>query len=585
MKLYFPTSSLNFNDMLATESISPKNFYSNRKFGTKRHFTTELAINEYFITLFSTPPMFNIVEQANFEYEEYPIIIDIDYDESFFKLFDLSENVYATQETIYFNPGKVKFNFFSEEHVRVVLAKSKLVEETKLVSKYRENFRLINKQSLTKISLDQITFPRPNIELQEKQLFFDKIHNQIKGLIYAFLVKYHEYQNDLNSNSVLDQIENIIKQIDTKKNLFFEVAFDQLVTAKKYYEKGLAFDKKNLNEIQYPQLIKDYAIDNIQLNKNIISDTEEYSFFNKIINYLVQTHNNDNVLSKQEIIELLKYLKANIPEKNSAYANDLHKITDRVVNRNYKHDIKDIHSLVAQNLLVFLLKQDKLEEFELILHENTIKNYFISYCFLGVVTGFSNLSKLITHSLYLNKKLSKEIDNQTSKLQKMIWARNNKPNLLVGKENNEDLYSSELFPSNKDMDTAEYIEIEINSRIQNIRESKKIKTLIKKKKIILTNQVIVLFEEIEEDIFIHFYKDGIDCFNILLRHKNNLNIEELNSFKSSLKLLGYGSDIRRVAQGNYPIFLYYKVGVNTDYTLTKDEKETLLDYLDIVLES
>lgn len=74
MKLYFPTSSLNFNDIFATESISTKNFYTKRSFGTKRHFKTEMSFGDNCITLFSKVPYFRLCEEPSSNIEEYPII-------------------------------------------------------------------------------------------------------------------------------------------------------------------------------------------------------------------------------------------------------------------------------------------------------------------------------------------------------------------------------------------------------------------------------------------------------------------------------------------------------------------------------
>lgn len=41
MKLYIPTCTLNFNNILATESISPAGFYNRRGFGNKRYYKVQ----------------------------------------------------------------------------------------------------------------------------------------------------------------------------------------------------------------------------------------------------------------------------------------------------------------------------------------------------------------------------------------------------------------------------------------------------------------------------------------------------------------------------------------------------------------
>lgn len=58
MKYYIPTSSLNFNNILSTESISPKAFYEKRGFGYARWFAIEENNIDRATLLFDAPHMF-----------------------------------------------------------------------------------------------------------------------------------------------------------------------------------------------------------------------------------------------------------------------------------------------------------------------------------------------------------------------------------------------------------------------------------------------------------------------------------------------------------------------------------------------
>ena len=73
MKLYIPTCTLNFNNIFATASISPKIFYSKRGFGNKRYYEVEPNNLENVVTLYSRIPVFRIETDI----ENYPIIIEI----------------------------------------------------------------------------------------------------------------------------------------------------------------------------------------------------------------------------------------------------------------------------------------------------------------------------------------------------------------------------------------------------------------------------------------------------------------------------------------------------------------------------
>ena len=55
MKLYIPTTSLNFNNILSTESISPKGFYASRGFGYSRWFSIPENNLDGAILLYESP--------------------------------------------------------------------------------------------------------------------------------------------------------------------------------------------------------------------------------------------------------------------------------------------------------------------------------------------------------------------------------------------------------------------------------------------------------------------------------------------------------------------------------------------------
>ena len=61
-KLYIPTSSLNFNNILSSESISPCAFYPRRGFGFKRFEKVELNNLDNVILLYDKYPYFDIVD-------------------------------------------------------------------------------------------------------------------------------------------------------------------------------------------------------------------------------------------------------------------------------------------------------------------------------------------------------------------------------------------------------------------------------------------------------------------------------------------------------------------------------------------
>ena len=74
-KLYLPTSSLNFNNIMSSESISPFSFYSHRKFGYERLYKVEANDLNNTILLYDKYPIFAV---DNTKLENYPIVFEID---------------------------------------------------------------------------------------------------------------------------------------------------------------------------------------------------------------------------------------------------------------------------------------------------------------------------------------------------------------------------------------------------------------------------------------------------------------------------------------------------------------------------
>ena len=62
MRLYIPTCTLNFNNILSSESISPLGFYARRGFGNKRFYPVFANDKEQVILLYSKYPRFKVEE-------------------------------------------------------------------------------------------------------------------------------------------------------------------------------------------------------------------------------------------------------------------------------------------------------------------------------------------------------------------------------------------------------------------------------------------------------------------------------------------------------------------------------------------
>lgn len=206
MKYYIPTSSLNFNNILSTESLSPKSFYERREFGYSRWFSVEENSIEHLTLLYDEPHMF---ERPQSDIEDHPMLIEIDVDDEFPKVAD---GVFYTDRTIYLNPWQTKFIFFTEKDKTTALSLSDSSLETKLVRLYQR-----------KIYVHQFegTFPIvqkdcvPHIGDIDSLIEEDYVINKMKGLLYGYYIgaNLSSTKENVQKLDALREIQNIFSSV------------------------------------------------------------------------------------------------------------------------------------------------------------------------------------------------------------------------------------------------------------------------------------------------------------------------------------------------------------------------------------
>ena len=118
MKLYIATTSLNFDTIMSTESISPVSFYSLRRFGIQHIYDKVSLCLPNSILLLGFIPDFSINRK---EYDHRAMIIEIDtefYPIGYFK--EVKNGVYQTSKTIYLSPQSSSIIFLKSEYSHFV---------------------------------------------------------------------------------------------------------------------------------------------------------------------------------------------------------------------------------------------------------------------------------------------------------------------------------------------------------------------------------------------------------------------------------------------------------------------------------
>lgn len=209
--LYIPTTTLNFNNILSTESISPKAFYALRGYGYSHWFTVPENERNNSILLYEYRIKSTIV---NPDLEDHPLLIGIQINES--ELQKVTDGVYRCDHTIYLNPWQTIFVFDSEKHLRTAMSLSDSSLETKMMRLYRKKIIVADFSKYeTKVKLVV-----EDCELNEQAIKDDFTINKLKGLLYGYYIgaSLSLPSSMLKKINSLREIKNIIAAISSSSN-------------------------------------------------------------------------------------------------------------------------------------------------------------------------------------------------------------------------------------------------------------------------------------------------------------------------------------------------------------------------------
>ena len=175
---YIPTTSLNFGNILSTESISPKSFYEKRGFGSSRWFSIEENKFGTITLMYEKPFRF---ERPISDLEDCPMFIEFSSDEQFEPFCD---GIFYTDRTIYLDPWNTKFVFLSEKAQKRVLG----IAESNLENKVMELYS--RRMEVNSFDGNPMDFKSEYRELpeNEKAIKQDIVINKLKGLLYGYYI-------------------------------------------------------------------------------------------------------------------------------------------------------------------------------------------------------------------------------------------------------------------------------------------------------------------------------------------------------------------------------------------------------------
>lgn len=181
---YYPlcTKDFTFENIFASESISPNIFYEKRGFGIDYFYLIPKVHHKNVIILFEEPPIY---ETGSESIGIIKFILEIDRDcLDPTELVNVENGIIAYQNTIYLNKENFKILFFNEVDRKVTLLRSETSLPTKGYRKYISNFKLIT-ASECKIIDTIVEQLKIDNGVLRNAISYDRLYNTFKGFIYG----------------------------------------------------------------------------------------------------------------------------------------------------------------------------------------------------------------------------------------------------------------------------------------------------------------------------------------------------------------------------------------------------------------
>jgi len=406
--LYVPTTTLNFNNILSTGSISPASFYPARSFGYKRFSLVEPNPFQNILLVYNQYPEFDIDDS---ERDNYPLILRLRSDKIHNNLEKVSSrgnlNIYACNETIYFDMASAEFFFTSQDAQRITRTKAESSLTTKLVelfepymsvAKFGEKDSIKWNQSLIEEIKDyDITTIIQGCEV-------DNRINRLKGFATGYVLGAYK-SIDPKLALVRSQVRSLRNEIsarlsDPSRNypdsLRNEVEFSCRTLESFFTEEDMGirrFSPDNGDSIQIDQLkiadIRDRNALNSRLIRPFIDLVNNYSFVSKFTSQLEEQR-------LDVAIEGAQVIKSIIGSKwdGSSYQQYINALLNNIKSGN-NFDFNNAPSLLMQSFAAFILKGDDLEKLESFLIANRVGDFRFPFAIWGAMFGYSKIPKTL----------------------------------------------------------------------------------------------------------------------------------------------------------------------------------------------
>jgi len=406
--LYIPTTTLNFNNILSTGSISPAAAYAARQFGYKQFEVVDPNPYRNVLLLYDRYPKFTIEDADR---DSHPLVLRLRADRLPGSLTQKSERkggvgIYVCDETVYFDPASTDIFFPSADIQRTVLSKSEPSLTTKLVELCRPRLRIPSPEldvfKWTGDTLEGIRDGKKEAVLGNCDT--DSRINRLKGFMSGYIVGAYKSIDPkiARMRSSVRAIRNEVSamlndpEIKYSKTMRKEVDFSCSTLEQFFIEVGLGarrFDPAQGDTIEIDhgafKVLRDHHETGSGSAQSLVQFVNEYCLSSGFC----------GPLDEQRLDVALDGAKALRTLIGSEWEGSSHQKYINALLNNIKNgsafDFNGSNSLIIQSFAAFILKGDDLQKLEDYLIANSIGDFRIAFALWGVMFGFSKIPKTI----------------------------------------------------------------------------------------------------------------------------------------------------------------------------------------------
>ncbi|MFC1777320.1 hypothetical protein ACFL3I_08260 [Pseudomonadota bacterium] len=407
--LYIPTSTLNFNSILSTESISPVAICASRDFGNNRFEKVDPNPFDNLLLLYDRYPNFNIEDQ---ERDNFPMVLRLSAKrvsrEALKTAYELEGiNVYICTQTIYLDPSSAVFYFPTSNAKKIAIAKAEPSLATKLVSLYEPFFQVqdfrLESFDWSKSKIEGIK-DNPNTAIDECCKSDIRI-NRLKGFVYGYILGAYRSTDTkmVQLASEIGEIRNKASAVTRDHSSSFsekerEALDEHLKCAERLLEETgigrLRFNPQNMDGINIDNSfiaeVRDSNEKDKRFTNSLVSLANEFCFKGEFSGHLDEVR-------EQVAFDGAQAIKAHIGEdrwQDSPSKSYLTDLINNIVNGE-PFDFRNSKSLALLSFAAFALKGDTLEKLEGFLISNGIGDFRIAFALWGAMFGYSKIPKTV----------------------------------------------------------------------------------------------------------------------------------------------------------------------------------------------